>query len=53
MPAKSESQRRLLYARFGPKWVKAHGYDTKGRLPERAGRPSSLLDPVIKRKAAK
>lgn len=33
MPAKSEAQRRYLYAHFGPAWVKAHHFDTKGPLP--------------------
>lgn len=36
MPAKSEAQRRYLNARFGHRWVKKHGFDTKGKLPARA-----------------
>ncbi len=35
MPAKSEAQRRLLNAKFGHKWVKAHHFDNKGKLPAR------------------
>lgn len=34
MPAVSEKQRRLLYARFGADWVKKHHFDNKGKLPE-------------------
>ena len=34
MPDKSQSQRALLYAKFGPKWVKKHHFDNKGKLPE-------------------
>lgn len=38
MPARSEAQRRYLNARFGHAWVKAHGFDNRGRLPARVGR---------------
>ena len=34
MPAKSEAQRKMLNARFGHAWVRAHGCDNKGPLPE-------------------
>lgn len=34
MPAKSQAQRALLYARFGEAWVKRHHFDNKGKLPE-------------------
>jgi hypothetical protein len=34
MPAKSQAQRALLYARFGEAWVKKHHFDNKGKLPE-------------------
>lgn len=37
MPAKSEAQRKLLNARFGHAWVKAHGFDNRGPLPARIG----------------
>lgn len=33
MPAKSQAQRAYLNAKFGHAWVKAHGFDNKGRLP--------------------
>jgi len=36
MPARSEAQRRYLNMRFGHKWVKAHHYDNKGKLPKHA-----------------
>ena len=35
MPAKSEAQRKALNAKFGHKWVKAHHFDNKGKLPAR------------------
>jgi hypothetical protein len=41
MPAKSEAQRRLLNAKFGHKWVKAHGYDNKGKLPAHVAKSAS------------
>lgn len=34
MPAESEAQRRLLNWKFGHAWVKKHGFDNKGKLPE-------------------
>ncbi len=34
MPAKSQAQRAYLYSKFGADWVKAHGFDTKGKLPK-------------------
>ena len=33
MPAVSDAQRKLLYARFGEAWVRRHHFDTKGKLP--------------------
>ncbi len=36
MPAKSQAQRAYLNAKFGHKWVKAHGFDNKGKLPAHA-----------------
>ncbi len=32
MPAKSEAQRRFLYAKFGSAWVHRHHFANKGRL---------------------
>lgn len=34
MPAKSSSQRAYLFWKFGPDWVRQHGFDTKGPLPK-------------------
>jgi hypothetical protein len=34
VPAVSESQRRLLFARFGSKWAHEHGFANKGKLPK-------------------
>lgn len=34
MPAKSESQRRLIYGKFGPEFAKKHHFDTAGPLPK-------------------
>jgi hypothetical protein len=36
-PAVSESQRRYLNWEFGHDWVKEHGFDNKGPLPETVG----------------
>ena len=38
MPAKSQAQRKLLNAKFGHAWVKAHHFDNKGKLPKRVKR---------------
>jgi hypothetical protein len=57
MPARSEAQRKLLNARFGHAWVKAHGFDNKGKLPARvkgkAVKKKPKKKPVKKRKAKK
>ncbi len=36
MPAKSQKQRAYLNATKGHAWVKAHGFDNKGKLPGQA-----------------
>ena len=36
MPAVSQAQREYLNATKGHAWVKAHGFDNKGKLPEHA-----------------
>ncbi len=36
MPARSQKQRAFLNAKFGHKWVKAHHFDNKGKLPKQA-----------------
>lgn len=33
MPAKSQAQRAYLNMTFGHRWVKAHHFDNKGKLP--------------------
>lgn len=43
MPAKSEAQRKLLYARFGAAWVRKHHFDNPGKLPARAGPVTKAL----------
>ncbi len=37
MPARSQAQRAYLNATKGHAWVKAHGYDNKGKLPAKLG----------------
>ena len=34
MPAESQAQRAYLNQKFGHKWVKKHGFDNRGKLPE-------------------
>jgi hypothetical protein len=34
VPAVSQAQRRHLYREKGAAWVKEHGFDNKGLLPE-------------------
>jgi hypothetical protein len=36
MPAKSQAQRRWVYANKGAEWAKKHHFDNKGKLPKRA-----------------
>jgi hypothetical protein len=38
MPAKSQAQRRFLFARFGSAWAHRHHFANKGKLPKRVGR---------------
>jgi len=49
MPAKSQAQRALLNARFGHQWVKAHGFDNKGKLPKYAHGPGGIQQPRKRR----
>lgn len=42
MPAKSQAQRALLNARFGHEWVKAHGFDNKGKLPAHVSKGTEM-----------
>lgn len=43
MPAVSEAQRRALYAKKGPNWMKKHHFDNTGPLPERVGKGNQAL----------
>ena len=36
MPAKSRKQQKMLYARFGEAWVKAHHFDTLAKPKAKA-----------------
>lgn len=36
MPARSERQRRFIFAKFGAAWAKRHHFNNKGKLPRRA-----------------
>lgn len=49
MPARSESQRRYLNMKFGHGWVKAHGFDNKGRLPAHAKKRGSGQEEMVRR----
>lgn len=51
MPARSEAQRKLIYARFGAAWAKKHHFDNPGPLPARA--KPTLLDKVAGSKKGK
>ena len=48
MPVKSQAQRAYLNATFGHDWVKRHGFDQKGKLPEHVKKHHPL--PKYKRK---
>lgn len=41
MPAKSEAQRRFIYAKKGAAWAKKHHFDNPGKLPARVGKKKS------------
>lgn len=47
MPAKSEAQRKLLYAKFGAAWVKRHHFDNPGKLPARVGKRKKGKKPTL------
>ena len=42
MPAKSQAQRGYLYSHFGKKWVAAHHFDNKGKLPKHVHREKAV-----------
>jgi hypothetical protein len=51
MPAKSDRQRRYLYAKFGAEWVKRHHFDrTESAGARRGGR---ALRAAAKRKSGR
>jgi len=50
MPVKSEAERRFLNVTKGHAWVKAHGFDNKGKLPEHVKKRKHSPLPHYKRK---
>ncbi len=54
MPAKSQAQRAYLNATKGHAWVKAHGFDNKGKLPAHVAKkkPAKKKAKKAKRKKA-
>ena len=42
MPAKSEAQRKFLYAKFGKGWAKRHHFNNRGKLPARVAQESGM-----------
>jgi hypothetical protein len=41
MPAKSRKQQKLLFAKFGEQWVKAHHFDKIENKPKRSAAGAS------------
>lgn len=53
MPAKSQAQRGYLAVKFGPEWLKKHGFDNPGPLPKRVGKkPKAKKKRKRKKKAS-
>jgi hypothetical protein len=52
MPARSEAQRRYLASRFGPAWMRKHGFANEGKLPAKVGTRNAQNDAVTKMLAA-
>lgn len=52
MPARSQAQRAYLNAHLGHAWVKAHGFDNRGKLPAKVG-GKSVKKKMPKAKAKK
>jgi hypothetical protein len=50
MPAVSQAQRAYLNAHFGHAWVKRHGFDNPGKLPEHVKKREALLKQLGKKK---
>lgn len=38
MPSVSQSQRAYLAKHMGVEWMRAHGFDNRGKLPARVGK---------------
>lgn len=53
MPAKSQAQRSYLNAKFGHEWVKAHGFDNRGKLPGHVAKKKKPKTAKPKKKPAK
>ena len=53
MPAKSQSQRALLNAKFGHEWVKKHHFDNKGKLPAHVAKKSKSKGKKVVKKRGK
>lgn len=53
MPAKSEAQRKFLFAKFGEAWVREHHFDNKGKLPEHANNSPEHAAKVVARRKRK
>jgi hypothetical protein len=53
MPAKSQAQREYLNAHFGHAWVKAHGFDNKGKLPEHVEKARASRKAAARRRTRK
>ena len=49
MPARSQAQRAYLNMKFGHAWVKRHGFDNKGPLPDRVAQQLSTAKPKRRR----
>jgi len=43
MPARSEAQRKLIYARFGVAFARKHHFDNPGKLPAKVGPVTKAL----------
>ncbi len=53
MPAKSQAQRAFLNATKGHAWVKAHGFDNRGKLPAHVAKKKPVKKKPAKKKTRK
>jgi N-acetylglutamate synthase-like GNAT family acetyltransferase len=53
MPAESQAQRAYLNSHFGHAWVKKHGFDNKGKLPEHVAKSRARTKAAAKRRTRK